>query len=110
MFTACSRPKVIDESGFANVDTLAIDTIKISEWARIEADRDAKNDSLMFIRLGLEVDTKEANRYWVRLATDYHIYTKLHAGCVIQPGMLRYNEYMYQKMQQKYGKNFLSNL
>ncbi len=85
---------------------MAIDTSKISEWARIEADRDAKNDSLMFIRIGLEVDTKETNRYWDHLAKDYHIYTKLNAGCVVQPGMLRYNQAMYQKMQQKYGKTF----
>jgi hypothetical protein len=104
---ACSRPKAIDESGFANVDTFAIDTSKISEWTRIEADRDAKNDSLMFIRYGLELDHEKSDRYWSRLKKEYRIYTKFTTGCIVEPGMEYYNLLMYQKMQQKYGKDFL---
>jgi hypothetical protein len=107
VFTACSRPKVIDESGFANVDTFAIDTSKISDWTRIEAEKDANNDSLMFIRYGLELDHEQSDRYWGRLKEEYRIYTKFTTGCIVEPGMRYYNLLMYQKMQQKYGKDFL---
>jgi hypothetical protein len=105
--TACTRPKAIDESGFVHVDTFAIDTSKISEWTRIEAEKDASNDSLMFIRYGLDLDHEKSDRYWSRLKKEYRIYTKFTAGCIVEPGMEYYNLLMYQKMQQKYGKDFL---
>jgi hypothetical protein len=98
-----STPNLEDEQSIEA--TNRIDKTQTCEWGTQEAIKDFQKGKLMLIRYGLEVES--ATPYWNYLELKYKIYIKSNEGCVINRSSRCYNEFMVNKIEEKYGKGFL---